>query len=152
MLHYAEPHLMYEIWLCDALLIIVLGFLNPVQPQEDFARAGRPSGKLWTPCETSSVREPAIEICRSFEYQLQNLWAPSPVHQWAMPLALADVTLQSTDPIKAWVLRQILAAPDRRRVPWLWFIEWLLGQNREAPVNLFASWPVRRSGSGSLGF
>ena len=40
MLHYADPRLMYEIWLCNALLIILLGFLRREQSQEDPPKYG----------------------------------------------------------------------------------------------------------------
>ena len=30
-LRYAQPHLMYDIWLCNALVILLLGFLNPLE-------------------------------------------------------------------------------------------------------------------------
>ncbi|KAK4502135.1 hypothetical protein PRZ48_005558 [Zasmidium cellare] len=151
MLCYAEPHLLYEVWLCDALLILVIGFLKQGQTQQDCAIPTRLSGKLWMPSDAPSVQELAVEICRSLRYQLQNLWAPAPVHEWTMPLALAYVTLSSDDPIKSWVYRQILAAPERRRVPWLWFIDWLLGQDRDVPSALFARWPVRRPQTVSIG-
>lgn len=140
-LRFINPQLMYEIWLCDALLILLLGMLSPSGTQDGFAAL---TSALWTPCETSSVRQPAIEICRSFEYHLQNLSAPAPVHQWALPLALAYVTLPATDPVAEWVMSKILAAPPSRKIPWLVHIERLQGKDQAAARDVFACWPVKR--------
>lgn len=141
-LHFANPQLMYEMWLYDALLMLVLGMLNPSHPQDELAAS---TVGMWTPCDTLSVRQPALETCRSLEYQLQNLSAPAPVHQWAMPLALAYVTLPPTDPVAEWVMSKILAAPDSRKIPWLVLIERLRGRDQTAASDLFACWPVKRT-------
>ena len=129
-LRYAQPHIMYEIWLCNALVILLLGFLNPLDLlREQHTTPARPTGSLWKPSETLSVQQPAVEICRSLEYLLQNLSAPSAAHQWAMPLALAYVTLSPTDPIAAWVFSKVLASPESRRMPWLCYIRRLEGKD-----------------------
>lgn len=141
-LHFTHAQLMYEIWLCDALLILVLGILNPCDTSNTSITRTK---ALWTPCETSSIRQPAIEICRSLEHQLRNPSASAPVHQWAMPLALAYITIPPADPIAQWVMSKILAAPGNRKIPWLLLIERLQGRDQTAASNVFACWPVKRT-------
>lgn len=145
-LHYAFPLLMYEIWLYNALQILVLDLLAPLDFPSSPQRHGR-SGLLLLPGKAESPQSAAIEICRSFEYQLLHLDAHGAVHQWAMPLALAYVTINSTDPVAIWVLRKIHAAPIGRSRPWLLHIGRLQGIDRDAMGNIFSRWPVSRTSS-----
>ena len=141
-LRYARPQLMYEIWLCNALVILILAFLRPLDVREPSST--RSTGTLWKPSGLLNVQQAAVEICRSLEYQLQNLSAPAPDHQWAMPLALAYVTLPNNEPIAKWVFATIQAAPENRRMPWLCYINRLEGNDQDAASDLFARWPIAR--------
>lgn len=143
-LHYTEPKLMYEIWLYDALVILMLGFLDPTNLRHQPRAPELPTGPLWLPSEALTVEELAVEICRSLVYQLGNLSTPAHAFQWSMPLALAYVTLSPNDPIAQWVYAKVLAAPETRRVPWLCYIDRLQGQDPNASISAFACWPIRR--------
>lgn len=143
-LRYQQPQLMYEIWLCDALVILIIGFLHPLGLQEELTTPVPPTGLLWKPSEALTVQQPAVEICRSLEYMLQNPAAPAAVHQWAMPLALAYVTLSPADPIATWTYAKILAAPKSRSMPWTSFIQRLQGTDPDAARELFGCWPINR--------
>lgn len=142
---YSRPELVYETWLCDALMIFILGFLNSSALQERLTTPPRPHGALWKPDEALSAQYLAVEICRSLEYQLEHLSFPAAAHQWAMPVALAYVALSPTDPVAEWVYAKILAAPESRRVPWLLYIERLQGKDQDAAKDLFALWPISRT-------
>ena len=143
MLRYTQPQLMYEIWLCDALLILISAYLNSLNLQDRRTTSDFPAGGLWKPDELLDVEHLAIEICRSLEYQLENIFAPVPPHQWTMPLALAYVTLSPVNPIAVWVLSKIQAAPECRRMPWLCYIERLKGKDLDVADDLFACWPIK---------
>lgn len=70
---------MYEIWLYNALHIPVLGLLR----RHNSALEDSPpnlSGPLLDPGEARSTVDAAVEICRSFEYQLRNFSAAAPVN------------------------------------------------------------------------
>lgn len=144
-LYYACPTLMYEIWLYNALLIILFGLLEAIGVREAGGpRRHRLAGPLLRPGEENTSETAAIEICRSFEYQLRNLSAPAPFHQWATPLALAYVTLDPNEPVALWVLERVQAAPKGRSFPWLVHIGHLQGRGDDTVDDVFARWPVTK--------
>ena len=147
-LYYAHPLLMYEIWLCNALLIILFGLLKPFEsPNPTVLGTHDLSGPLRKPGQESTAQAAAIEISRSFEYQLRNLSAQAPVHQWAMPLALAYVTLESSGPIAEWIMAQVHAAPPCRSRPWLLHVNRLQEGRKNASRTVFAEWPIDAHGN-----
>ena len=144
-IHYASPILVYEIWLYNALLILVLGLLAPFEPKiGDNGCSHLISGPLLLPWQTKSPKAAANEICRCFEYQLLNLDAQSSVHEWAMPLALAYVTLDPTDPVAIWVLGKINSTTDGHRLPWLLHIGRLKGIDKDVTGNASTRWPISK--------
>lgn len=128
-LHFDHPYLLYDILLYDALLILVLRYLegrnHPSQLQEPI----RPAGPLIRPDQIVSVQQPAIEICRCLDYQMLYPGSFAPIHQWALPLALAYITLPPTSPIAQWVRSRVDTAPERFSIPWSLYVDRLRCQD-----------------------
>lgn len=129
----------------NALLTLLLG--RQAQPQSVVSSpvVHRLSGPLLPAGEARSPSDAAIEICRSFEYQLANSYAQVSVHQWAMPIALAYVSLDPTAPVAVWTLAKIHSARDSQSIAWLLHIGRMSGDTREATSSIFACWPSRRT-------
>lgn len=121
--HFDNPQLLYDIWLYDALLILVLNYLNGLDHSSRSEEPIPQTSGLLKPDQVLLAQQPAIEICRCLDYQMLNLAFPAPIHQWALPLALAYVTLPPASPVAAWVLSKIETAPQRFSVPWVLYIE-----------------------------
>ena len=125
---WTHSHLMYEIWLYDALLILLLKFINPPHMDDLHTNQGPQKESLLRPDQVSSVQQPAIEICRSLNYQINNFATPAPIHQWAFPSALAYITLTAESPVTIWVKSTMDSAPERMRVPWFLYVKRLQSQ------------------------
>ncbi|KIW76152.1 hypothetical protein Z517_10898 [Fonsecaea pedrosoi CBS 271.37] len=96
-----------ELALYNAILLFLLGLLWTLKPPESDSpadvRLSSPSA-LFLPGDVDSLVEPAVEICRAFEFQL--LAAKSGRDSalfWLFPLGLASKALEDNPDYMAWI-------------------------------------------------
>ncbi|RVX69796.1 hypothetical protein B0A52_06441 [Exophiala mesophila] len=95
-----------EICLYDAVLLCLLGLLWTLAPPNEKTPSPCPpsSYPLYLPGDVSSLTEPAVEICRAFEYQLLHATNISDsVLFWLFPLGLASKVLEDDPIMMRWV-------------------------------------------------
>jgi hypothetical protein len=95
-----------ELCLYNAILLFLLGLLwnlKPVSP--DPSESLRPSqSSLYMPGNVDSLTEPAVEICRAFEYQLLNVkQCRDSALFWLFPLGMASKALEEDFEYLAWI-------------------------------------------------
>ncbi len=95
-----------ELCLYNAILLFLLGLLWTLKPPAcDSPEPIRLSqSSLYMPGDVDSLVEPAIEICRSFEYQLLNVkHSRDCALFWLFPLGLASKALEEKSEYLAWI-------------------------------------------------
>lgn len=92
-----------EIALYNAVLIILIGILWSLKPPSLHQSTSRRS-ILVMPDEVSSLRVPALEICRTFEFQLAMVKnQQESTLFWLLPLGVASKVLEDDDVIQKWI-------------------------------------------------
>lgn len=95
-----------EICLYNAVLLCLLGLVWTLKPPTERTPSPSPpsSYPLYLPGDVSSLTEPAVEICRAFEYQLLHSTNISDsVLFWLFPLGLASKVLEDDPTMMRWI-------------------------------------------------
>jgi len=95
-----------EIALYNAVLLCLLGLLWTLQPPPDQGHRamGLSPSPLHLPGEANSLLDPAVEICRVFEFQLLNFRRNSDAALfWLLPVSLARRVLEDERPYLDWI-------------------------------------------------
>jgi hypothetical protein len=95
-----------ELCLYNAVILFLLGLLWTLKPPgRDSPEAVRLSqSSLYLPGDTDSLMEPAVEICRAFEYQLLNVkHSHDSALFWLFPLGMASRALEDNLEYLAWI-------------------------------------------------
>lgn len=92
-----------EISLYNAVLICLLGILWSLEPP-DAKQTTLHDSPLLLPHEVTSLRDPAIEICRTFEFQLATVKQnQESTLFWLLPLGLASKILEDDIGMSSWI-------------------------------------------------
>jgi len=95
-----------EVSLYNAVLLCLLGLLWTLKPPDDLppSPVPLPTTPLALPGDIESLTQPAIEICRAFEYQLSHVKSSrDSALFWLFPLGLASRVLEDDTSMMLWI-------------------------------------------------
>lgn len=106
-----------ELCLYNAILLFLLGVLWTLKPPavESPEELRLSQSSLYMPGDVDSLAEPAIEICRAFEYQLLNSkHSRESALFWLFPLGMASRALEDDLEYLAWIKSMLDASQITR--------------------------------------
>lgn len=95
-----------ELSLYNAVLLCLLGLLWTLKPPDDRTPSPptTPTTPLNLPGDVESLTQPAVEICRAFEYQLMHVKnSRDSALFWLFPLGLASRVLEDDSDMMLWI-------------------------------------------------
>lgn len=95
-----------ELSLYNAILLCLLGLLWTLKPPDDRTPSPptMPATPLLLPGDVESLTQPAVEICRAFEYQLMHVKnSRDSALFWLFPLGLASRVLEDDTDMMLWI-------------------------------------------------
>lgn len=122
-LEFDSPRRATELMTYNATFLLLLGILRRVDPSsvtpivEKAAGHDRPKdiakmSPLYRPAETFTLRGPATEICRCYEYQVEHRGSgPNSSLFYLFPLALAGMVLKEDAMFTVWIRNMLDTSP-----------------------------------------
>jgi hypothetical protein len=100
-----------EISLYNTTLCCILGLLWQFEPPQNVPHLNNAYHPLLLPGQYSSLKPPAEEICRAFEYQVMNVHSSrESALFWLLPLGVTDKVLKNDPRFDRWVYSMLHAS------------------------------------------